>query len=82
MKKINVLGKRLYVLTDREIRDPDDCPLCCIDSDTYCKISEALRQCAASIACSTLPDCEKDRMMNLCVEAFRGLFNGRSILKL
>lgn len=82
MKKINFMGKRLYMLTDREIRDPDDCPLYCIDSYTYCKISEALHLCAASIVCSTLPDCEKARMMDLCVEAYRGLFNGRSILEL
>lgn len=82
MKKINVLGKRLYVLTDKEIRDPDDCPLYCIDPDAYCKIGEALRQYAASIVCTTLPDCEKDRMMNMCVEAYEGLYRGRSILRL
>ena len=82
MKKINFLGKRLYVLTDKEIRDPDGCPLYFIDRDTYRKICEALRQCVASTRFSTIPDCEKTRMLNLCVEAYRGLFNGRSILRL
>ena len=42
MKKINVLGKRLYVLTDREIRDHDNYPLYCIDLETYRKTCEAL----------------------------------------
>lgn len=82
MKKINVLGKRLYVLTDREIRDLNDCPLYCIDQDAYCKIREALRQYVVSIKFGTMPDCKKTRMLNLCMEAYRGLFNGRSILRL
>nr|DAK55636.1 MAG TPA: hypothetical protein [Caudoviricetes sp.] len=82
MKKINVLGKRLYVLTDKEIRDPNDCPLYCIDRDAYCKIREALRQYVVSIKFGTMPDCEKTRMLNLCMEAYRGLFNGRSVLRL
>lgn len=82
MKKINFLGKRLYVLTDKEIRDHDDCPLYCIDWDAYRKIREALRQYVVSTKFSTMPDCEKTRMLNLCMEAYRGLFNGRSILRL
>lgn len=82
MKKINFLGKRLYVLTDREIRDSDDYPLYCIDRDAYCKIREALHQYVVSIKFGTMPDCEKTRMLNLCMEAYRGLFNGRSILRL
>lgn len=82
MKKIEILGKRYYVLTDREIRDPDDRPLYCIDWDTYCKICEALRQYMVSIKFGTMPDCEKTRMLNLCMEAYRKLYNGRSILRL
>ena len=82
MKKIEILGKRYYVLTDREIRDSDDCPLYCIDRDAYRKIREALRQYVVSIKFGTMPDCEKTRMLNLCMEAYRELFNGRSILKL
>lgn len=82
MKKIEILGKRYYVLTDREIRDHDDYPLYCIDRGAYYKIREALRQYAVSIKFGTMPDCEKTRMLNLCMEAYRGLFNGRSILRL
>lgn len=82
MKKIEILGKRYYVLTDREIRDSDDCPLYCIDRDAYRKIREALRQYVVSIKFGTMPDCEKTRMLNLCMEAYRELFNGRSILRL
>lgn len=82
MKKIEIFGKRYYVLTDREIRDSDDCPLYCIDRDAYRKIREALRQYVVSIKFDTMPDCEKNHMLNLCMEAYRGLFNGRSILRL
>ena len=82
MKKIEILGKRYYVLTDREIRDPDGCPLYCIDRDAYRKIREAFRQYVVSIKFCTMPDCEKTRMLNLCMEAYRELFNGRSILRL
>lgn len=82
MKKINFLGKRLYVLTDKEIRDPDGCPLYCIDRDAYRKICEALRQYVVSTKFCTMPDCEETRMLNLCMEAYRELFNGRSILRL
>jgi hypothetical protein len=82
MKKIDFLGKRLYVLTDKEIRDHDNYPLYCIDLETYRKTCEALRQHLVSTKFSTMPDCEKTRMLNLCMEAYRGLFNGRSILRL
>lgn len=82
MKKINVLGKRLYVLTDKQIRDPDDCPLYCIDPDAYCKIYAALRQFALLLEQSTLPDCEKNCMTIMCAEAYEGLCRGRSILRL
>lgn len=82
MKKINVLGKKLYVLTDKEIHDHDDYPLYCIDRDAYLKIREALRQSVKSIKFSMMADCEKTRMLNLCMEAYRRLFNGRSILRL
>lgn len=82
MKKIEILGKRYYVLTDREIHDHDDYPLYCIDRGAYYKIREALRQYVVSIKFGTMPDCEKTRMLNLCMEAYRGLFNGRSILRL
>lgn len=82
MKKINFLGKRLYVLTDKEIHDPDECPLYCIDLDAYCKIGGALRQFSLLLEHSTLSDCEKTYMTNMCVEAYEGLYRGRSILKL
>ena len=82
MKKIDFLGKRLYVLTDKEIRDPDDFPLYCIDPDAYCKIYEALREFALLLEQSTLSDCGKTCMMNMCSEAYEGLCRGRSILRL
>lgn len=82
MKEIKILGKRFYVLTEEEIRDPDGCPLYCIDSEAYCKIGTALFEFEGLINQCSISDWEKELRKDQCKKAYEGLYRGQSIFGL
>lgn len=80
MKKIEILGKRYYVLTEEELRDHEGYPLYWLDSDAHVKIDIALFQFKGLIDHCPMPDWEKELRIDQYNKAIEGLYRGHSIV--
>lgn len=80
MKKIEILGKRYYVLTEEELRDREGYPLYWLDSDANAKIDNALFEFKGLIDECPMSDRERELRIDQYNKAIEGLYRGHSIV--